>query len=191
MTKIFGARTVRAVGVLAGCVAAVGLAVGGASASKQKVKDPKQDASASFDYCDVVTATAGHKGRRAILHSVKLASPNGSPSAAMTLYINLKGRPKQGDGLGNSYGAEYVASSWGIRKVKSGKQTTRGVRASSNKAGTKFKLKISTKRFGSPKKYGWMAFGPACGDGTDSAPGKGPVFSTAFVPKFKNHKTKP
>lgn len=174
---------------MAGFILAAGLVATGATANKQKVKDERADASSSFDYCDVLTATAGHKGKRVLVHSVKLAAPNVGKFASMSLYINTKG--KANGGAGSSYGAEYVAQAEGILNVKTGKFHRGGVTGSVNKSGTKYTLKIKKNAFGSPKKYGWMAFGPACGDGTDSAPGIGPVFSTAFEPVFKIHKTKP
>lgn len=185
-----GAQGRRVAVTLVGCLAAIGLTAGAASAGDQKVKDPAQDVSIHADYCDVLTATARNKGKQAVVHSVKLAAPNVGPSAAMSLYINTRGKPKEGDGAGNRYGAEYYATPAGVEHTKTNKVATNGVKGKANKAGTKFSLKIPTKALGKPKKYGWMAFGPACGDGTDSAPGEGPVFSTAFVPEFKTFKTK-
>lgn len=176
---------------LAGCFAAIGLTAGAASAGKQKVKDPVQDVSVNNDSCDVVAATARHKGKKAVIHSVKIAAPNLNANVPMSVYINIRGKPKQTDGGGNRFGAEYYATFEGVEHTKTNKVATRGVKGKANKAGTKFTLKIPTKAIGKPKKYGWMAFGPGCGDGTDSAPGVGvPVYSTAFIPEFKKFKTR-
>lgn len=145
---------------LGAALVVAGLGAGLAGADSKSIDDPDDDA--AVESLDVVKATAGHKGKSKLVHTVTLDSPLAQEAGhQILLQMNTD---KDGD-----CEKEFIwPPSGDATLIKCGiGETPKGGKIS-EPAENKLKITFKRKVIGNPKKYGWRIETRVCdGDCTD------------------------